>query len=129
MNIQQDDQDDLVNSTQSRENDLFESSLDSYSKLFDRNEQNFTTSSEIPLITKEILSPYSHNRTFTKEKTTTMINAFTGKPISPNPWRKLSTKNIQKSIVIHFHRSIKRQKKKKHHQHPFRNGSPTLITM
>ena len=99
-------------SNQSIENDQFDCSLDSYSKIFDRNEQNFTTSSEIPLTTNDDLvgedhqhessSAKSPNRTFTKEKTRTMINAFTGKPISPNPWRKLSTKNIQQSIVIHF---------------------------
>jgi hypothetical protein len=65
----------------------FESSLDSYSTFFNREINNFTTSSEFednPLSTE----------TFIKETSTTIINAFTGKPISPNPWAKLCTKPI-----------------------------------
>jgi len=66
----------------------FESSIDSYSTLFDKNKQNFTASSEISFVNLD-------DRTFTKQVSKTIINAFTGKPISPNPWRKLSTKSIQ----------------------------------
>lgn len=83
----------------------FESSLDSYSKLFDKAQHNFTASSEISYINrnseesdKNPLSTVDHNRTFTKEKSRTLINAFTGKPISPNPWRKLCTKKIQEPV-------------------------------
>lgn len=60
-----------------------ESTLDSYSELFARDAKNFSTSTE--------LNREKADRTFTKAITGTLINAFTGKPISPNPWRKLST--------------------------------------
>ncbi|CAF3885049.1 unnamed protein product [Rotaria sp. Silwood1] len=83
----------------------FESSLDSYSNVFDKVQHNFTTSSEIPCtnlnneeLDKNALPTVNHNRTFTKEVSKPMINAFTGKPISPNPWRKLCTKNVQDQI-------------------------------
>ncbi|CAF4263952.1 unnamed protein product [Rotaria sp. Silwood2] len=83
----------------------FESSLDSYSNVFDRVQHNFTASSEIPCIIlnneevdKNPLPTVDHNRTFTKEISKPIINAFTGKPISPNPWRKLCTKNVQHHI-------------------------------
>ncbi|CAF3842644.1 unnamed protein product [Rotaria sp. Silwood1] len=83
----------------------FESSLDSYSNVFDKAQHNFTTSSEIPCtnlnneeLDKNVLPTVNHNRTFTKEVSKPMINAFTGKPISPNPWRKLCTKNVQDQI-------------------------------
>lgn len=79
-----------------------ESSIDSYSTLFNKNKQNFTASSEISFVNHENdqldENPQStgvHDRTFTKKVSKTIINAFTGKPISPNPWRKLSTKSIQ----------------------------------
>jgi hypothetical protein len=78
-----------------------ESSLDSYSNIFNKAEHNFTASSEISFVDIEQVdkNPVDHNRTFTKEISTTIINAFTGKPISPNPWRKLCTKNIQRQFV------------------------------
>ncbi|CAF2119694.1 unnamed protein product [Rotaria magnacalcarata] len=84
-----------------------ESSLDSYSNLFDRAQHNFTASSELSYSNlnndesdKNPVSTVNHNRTFTKEISKTMINAFTGKPISPNPWRKLCTKNVRHQIGI-----------------------------
>ncbi|CAF3277725.1 unnamed protein product [Rotaria socialis] len=84
-----------------------ESSLDSYSNLFDRAQHNFTASSELSYSNldndesdKNPVSTVNHNRTFTKEISKTMINAFTGKPISPNPWRKLCTKNVRHQIEI-----------------------------
>ncbi|CAF1119924.1 unnamed protein product [Rotaria sordida] len=84
------------------------SSLDSYSNIFDRAQHNFTASSEIPSINlddeeleKNLLPTINHNRTFTKEISKPIINAFTGKPISPNPWRKLCTKNSQHQIQTH----------------------------
>ncbi len=71
----------------SRKISEFESSLDSYSTFFNREINNFTTSSE-----------FEDNRlsteTFIKETSTTIINAFTGKPISPYPWAKLCTKPV-----------------------------------
>ncbi|CAF0986508.1 unnamed protein product [Adineta ricciae] len=78
----------------------FNSSLDTYSNVFDKNRHNFSASSEIPFINQNNDQPLSteYNRTFTKEVSKTIINAFTGKPISPNPWRKLCTKNIQRQI-------------------------------
>ena len=83
-----------------------ESSLDSYSVIFDRGQHNYTASSEIspsrdPADEPDapVFIPVDANRTFTKEITTTVINAFTGKPISPNPWRKLCTKQISSATV------------------------------
>nr|ADD91468.1 hypothetical protein [Adineta vaga] len=78
----------------------FESSLESYTDVFDKNQHNFSASSEISFINQNNEHPLSteHNRTFTKEISKTIINAFTGKPISPNPWRKLCTKNVQHQI-------------------------------
>ena len=80
----------------------FDSSLDSYSNLFDKAKHNFSASSEKSIIhcnneqlDKNPLSTVDYNQTFIKEFSKTIINAFTGKPISPNPWRKLSTKNVQ----------------------------------
>jgi len=79
-----------------------ESSLDSYSNLFDKDLHNFTTSSKISFVNrddqqleKNALSTVDHNRTFIKDTSRKIINIFTGKPISPNPWRKLCTKNVQ----------------------------------
>jgi hypothetical protein len=69
-----------------------ELSLDSYSNIFNKAQHNFTASSEISFLDIEEVDK-NHNRTFTKELCTTIINAFTGKPISPNPWRKLCTKS------------------------------------
>lgn len=71
----------------------FESSLDSYAHVFDRDRHNFTASSEISFANHPPVET-EQNRTFTKKVSKTIINAFTGKPISPNPWRKLCTKNV-----------------------------------
>lgn len=88
---------DLTSSSSSK-NVNFDSSLESYSNFFDKDLHNFANSSEISLITRdqEVIdqnpSPSNLNETFTKTSRT-IINAFTGKPISPNPWRKLCSKN------------------------------------
>jgi hypothetical protein len=87
----------------------FESSLESYSNLFDKDRHNFSASSEISFANhndeqfdKNPSSTVDHNRTFTKEISRTIINAFTGKPISPNPWRKLCTKNVHHRTETHI---------------------------
>jgi hypothetical protein len=89
----------------SSKNPDFESSLDSYSNLFNKDQHHFTTSSEVSFVNlddeqlnENPLTAVDHNRTFTKEITKTIFNIFTGKPISPNPWRKLCTKYIQHQI-------------------------------
>ncbi|CAF0845365.1 unnamed protein product [Adineta steineri] len=78
----------------------FDLSLESYRNLFNKDKHNFTASSEISFENHHNENPLldNHNRTFTKEISKTLVNAFTGKPISPNPWRKLCTKNIQQHI-------------------------------
>lgn len=85
--------------------DLESSSLDSYSNFINRDLNNFTTSSEVSLVQLDHdqsvdipPSPVTHNRTFIKEISTTIINAFTGKPISPNPWGKLCSKLVPQPI-------------------------------
>jgi hypothetical protein len=78
---------------------LSTSSLDSYEHLFNKNLQNFTTSSEISFVNCDNERFEQNNRTFTKDVATTIINIFTGKPISPNPWRKLCTKNNEPNII------------------------------
>jgi hypothetical protein len=81
----------------------FESSLDSYKNVFDKNQNNFTTSTTISdIILDEEPLDQNLNRTFTKEISRTIINVFTGKPISPNPWRKLCSKNVQHQIEPDF---------------------------
>ena len=77
--------------------------VDSYSNFINKDLNNFTTSSEVSLVqldeSVEIpSSPITHNRTFIKEISTTIINAFTGKPISPNPWGKLCSKLVPQPI-------------------------------
>ena len=68
----------------------FDSSLDSYSNLFNKDKQNFSVSSEISRLYND---DDKLNGTFTKTAKS-IINIFTGKPISPNPWRKLCSKTI-----------------------------------
>ena len=87
--------------------DLESSSLDSYSNFINRDLNNFTTSSEVSLVRLDHdesidipPSPVPHNRTFVKEISTTIINAFTGKPISPNPWAKLCSKLVPQPTEI-----------------------------
>jgi hypothetical protein len=87
--------------------DFESSSLDSYSNFFDKAQHDFTTSSEISFINldnepfdQNPLSTVDHNQTFTKEISKTIINIFTGKRISTNPWGKLCTKNIQQEKPI-----------------------------
>jgi hypothetical protein len=65
-----------------------ESSLESSSNFFDKNQHHFSTSSEISFINPNIerldknpLSTADCNRTFTKEIPRPIINIFTGKPI------------------------------------------------
>lgn len=86
-------------------NTTFESSLDSYSIAFNKADHNFTTSSEVSFINlddeqfdENPLTNPDLNETFVKSKSRTIINIFTGKPISPNPFRKLCSKNIQHQI-------------------------------
>lgn len=89
--------------------DLESSSLACYSNFINRDLNNFTTSSEVSLFqldqdeSVEIPpSPITHNRTFIKEISTTIINAFTGKPISPNPWGKLCSKLVPQPTETDF---------------------------
>ncbi len=79
--------------------ELESSSLDSYSNFINKEINNFTTSSEISVI-KLDNEIDDNNRTFIKEISTNIINAFTGKPISPNPWSKLCTKPVPDLVPI-----------------------------
>jgi len=91
-----------INITPSQKNDI-ESSLDSYQNIFDKDQNNFSTSTTISaIIHDEEPLDQNLNRTFTKEISRTIINIFTGKPISPNPWRKLCSKHVQHQIEPDF---------------------------
>jgi len=70
----------------------------SYSLLFDKAKQNFSTSSEISFI-KHDLSPIDHNQTIIKEKLTTVNNQPTKESINFNPFLLLFTQDDEPQSV------------------------------